>query len=418
MPTKSSCPLLITALTFLLNAVLVSAAPEQLEFSGYAEILYSMYNYGPDQKSSPNGSPSDYRADIDLLRVSGEVEYHFKPTLFFVVEVEIEHGGAGLARELEYEEFGEYETEIERGGEVVIEELRITKSFSDQFNLTVGHILVPVGLINKRHFPSRFFTANRPEGETTILPSLWHENGIEAAGSYKAFSYIGQIVNGLDATGFSSKHWIAGGHQTQFEKAKATDLAVAARLDCKAMPGLTVGASAYYGNSTRNRPKNDMDGISGHVALADIHATFDRSSWLARGLLLSGSLENADIISAKNARLSTAGGFPRTPVAKNALIWSVEAGRDIAHFFDTSPSFQLYPFLRAEYYNSMEDTDPGIFASPRFERNILTGGLNLFYDNYVTVKADCSVRSFGSSTYRAETTYRLSVGFQSLPITR
>lgn len=40
-------------------------------------------------------------------------------------------------------------------------------------------MIVPVGLTNAHHEPINFFGTVRPEGETTILPSTWHETGIE-----------------------------------------------------------------------------------------------------------------------------------------------------------------------------------------------------------------------------------------------
>ena len=77
--------------------------------------------------------------------------------------------------EIEEEETGEYEKEIERGGEVAFEQLWLQKSFSPTFNLRMGHIVVPIGLTNQGHLPTEFFTVLRPEGENTIMPCTWHE---------------------------------------------------------------------------------------------------------------------------------------------------------------------------------------------------------------------------------------------------
>ena len=52
------------------------------------------------------------------------------------------------------------------------------------------------------------FGVYRPEGETTILPSTWHETGIAVFGEIGRFDYELQLVNGLDPQGFRSEDWI------------------------------------------------------------------------------------------------------------------------------------------------------------------------------------------------------------------
>ena len=44
--------------------------------------------------------------------------------LEFEAEVELEHGGTGTSLELDYEEFGEFEQEVSKGGEVALEEIK------------------------------------------------------------------------------------------------------------------------------------------------------------------------------------------------------------------------------------------------------------------------------------------------------
>lgn len=60
-----------------------------------------------------------------------------------------------------------------------------------------------MGLTNAHHEPINFFGTSRPEGETTIIPSTWHETGLEFFGSfgkgYARFDYQAMIVVGLNA---------------------------------------------------------------------------------------------------------------------------------------------------------------------------------------------------------------------------
>lgn len=98
-------------------------------------------------------------------------------------EIEFEAGGAGTAVETKIRRNGEYETEIEKGGEVALEQFHITRLILPELNVRVGHIIVPVGLTNFNHEPINFFGTSRPEGETTIIPSTWHETGLEIFGT-------------------------------------------------------------------------------------------------------------------------------------------------------------------------------------------------------------------------------------------
>src|SRR3989304_893088 len=98
-------------------------------FGRYGEILYRHMDYGPDRYNYPDGSQPDNRAVIGIPRAVFSFGYKFRNDIEFVTELEIEHGGTGAALDLEYEEAGEYEQEIEKAGEVVLEQLYLKKKF-------------------------------------------------------------------------------------------------------------------------------------------------------------------------------------------------------------------------------------------------------------------------------------------------
>jgi len=349
---------------------------------------------------------------MDLKRFVLEFTQDFSADLAFEVEIEYEHGGAGSALELEYEEFGEYEVEIEKGGEVALEQLHVTRRFSPALNLRLGHFVVPVGMTNANHLPHGYFGTVRPEAETSLLPVVWHESGLEAFGLVGDFRYRLQLVNGLDSTGFSSRNWIAGGHQGRFEQVSATDLAAVVRLEYRGVAGLVAGASLYRGGTSGNRPKPDMEDVSAPVTIADLDARYERGGLRARALYLLGDLENAAEVSRKNSRLSTNLGVPRTPVASRARAWSVEVGYDIGPLLAADGGNGLIPFARYEEYDSMHEVDTGFFADPRFDRDLLTFGVDWWIDPKVVLKADWSARGFGLERYRDEHTIGLALGWR------
>lgn len=402
---------ILIAFFLLANSYTTIAQKNNFKIGGYGEILYQHFNYGPNQ-NRPTGSENDSRAIIDVPRFVLMFGYHFTDDISFETEIEFEHLGTGAAIELEYEEFGEYEIEIEKGGEIVLEQFHITKAFSPAFNLRVGHFVIGVGLLNKGHLPIQYFGTIRPEAETTFLPSTWHETGVEVFGKYSDFSYRLQLVNGLDATGFSSQHWIKKGNQKAFELTRATNMALVGRLDYKGIEGLEIGASGYYGNSSGNRPKkSDMKGIDAHVGIAEAHFNLNTNSIIARGTLIYGTLENADIVSAKNVHLARNLSVPKTPVAKAAMAWGVEAGFEILKTFSIKSDYKLYPFLRYEFCNTMQEVDKSVFAVPRYKKNILTFGTNFFPLPNLVIKTDYSIRTVGNENFNTEHTFGLAIGF-------
>lgn len=405
---------MIILLFSMITFSFVFGQAKKLKFGGYGEILYQNFDYGPNQRLLPTGSKNDNRSIVDIPRVILKMEYNFTDDIYLETEVEFEHLGTGSALELEYEEFGEYEFESEKGGEVILEEFHITKVFSPKFNLRLGRIVVPVGFLNKSHMPTQYFTTIRTESVTKILPTVWNETGIEVFGTVDDFNYRVQLVNGLESSGFNSERWIVEGHQSKFETIKATNMAYVGRIDYKGINDLQLGVSGYYGNSNDNRQKpEDLPGVDGHVSIFSVHAQYSDNNFTARGSYIYGNLENSNIISAANARLSTNIQSARTPVAKNAVAYYVEAGYNIMSFLAPKSSFKLYPFGKYEYYNSMEKVVKGVFADPRFKRNVITVGANFFVLPNLVLKLDYSMRKVGGfdSDYNDENTIGFSLGF-------
>jgi hypothetical protein len=247
-----------------------------------------------------------------------------------------------------------------------------------------------------------------------IIPSVWAETGIELFGKAFGFSYRIAVVNGIDAAGFSSEHWVAEGYQSKFELIKATNLAYVGRLDFTGLNNLLIGGSVYYGNSADNRPKpEDMEGIDANVSILSIHGQYLGDPIVLRGDYIFGNLENSDLVSQSNARLSTNTQFPRSPVAKNAAAWYAEGGYNIAPVFLIPAEYKLYPFVRYEYYNSMEEVEQGIFANPRFNRSIVSFGFNFIWNDEIVIKLDYASRKVGEGDYNTENTIGFAIGYNT-----
>lgn len=407
-------PLKNFVILILLTSTLIfpQQKDKKVTLSIYGNILYQHYDYGPNQRATPTGSKDDNRAIIDVKKFVIAPTFYFDSTMFIDSEIEFEHLGTGSSMEIEYEEFGEYEFEAEKGGEVILEEIHINKLITEEFNFRVGRFPLSLTLFNDRHRPMSYFSNVYPESESTILPTVWVETGVEIFGRLFNFNYNLALVNGLDASGFSSERWIASGYQNKYEIIKATNLAAVLRINFVGIEHTTIGLGGYYGNSTGNRPKpEDMEGIDAYVTVLSVHGNFDNDEFKIRTNIIYGSLTNSDLVSERNARLSVNSQNPRTPVAKNALGFYTEAGYNIAQFIGFPQVIKLYPFIKYDYYNSMYSVEGLVFANPRFERSVYTFGFNAIWKNQLVLKADYSSRIVGKGNFNTENTISIGIGF-------
>lgn len=408
------------ALVWLLSGTTLLAQENtynKFRVGGYGEMAASYMDYDLN-RFGPNGSNKKDRGTISIPRFVLAFDYKFTPSWILSAEIEFEYGGTGTAREIEwFEENGEYETEIERGGEVALEQFHITKLIHQAFNIRAGHLIVPIGLTNAHHEPINFFGVYRPEGETSILPSTWHENGISVFGQFGAFDYTAMMVAGLDANGFNNINWIANGKQGAFEIDNFTSPAFVGRLDYHGVKGLRIGGSIYYnGKPTRNssKPSKNLNQTTGKwvdapvtIFTADVQYKSTNNNLIARTNIVYGNLNESDELSAINKRLSSSSGYPHTVVAKNAVSYAGEVGYNIGSFFNQKAS-RIYPFVRYEYYNPMEKTRKTITADKRLQTSAWTAGLNYFALPNLVVKADYTNRSIGGGKYNSEN--QVSVG--------
>ena len=138
---------------------------KRFRVGGYGEAVASFKDYGINRYyGNPDGNTRDHRNTISIPRFVLAFDYKFTQKWILGAEIEFESGGTGSAMELENSENGEYETEMEKGGEVALEQFHITRLIHPAFNVRAGHMIVPVGLTNAHHEPVNFFGYIRKQG--------------------------------------------------------------------------------------------------------------------------------------------------------------------------------------------------------------------------------------------------------------
>ena len=376
----------------------VETPKKRLTLGGYGEATLSRYFYSNSYKRYTDASlhkEDDGYGQFDLPHVVFFVGYDFGKGWTLGSEIEFEHGGVEAAVEIEEEETGEYESEIERGGEVALEQFWIQKSWSKAANLRMGHIIVPIGMTNQHHMPNEFFTVFRPEGEATILPCTWHETGISFWGRTSQWRYEAQFLAGLEADLFSAKGWINGGSASPYEFKLGTSYAAAFRLDNYSIPGLRLALSGYVGNSASNSMKAvKYKDLKGTVLVGAFDFDYQAHHWIVRGNYDYGHLSDSEMITKINKTLGKGSVSPETSVASDAMAAAFEVGYDI---FSQIPATRqadqrLYLFGRYDNYDSMYKTQGTVVDNQCWSRQKITVGINYLPIKEVTIKAEYSKR--------------------------
>ena len=389
----------------------------RLHIGGYGEAVMTRNFYS--QSFNRYKKPENYTNDkshgrFDLPHVCLNMGYDFGNGWTMGSEIEFEHGGNGTAVEIEAEEAGEYEAEVEKGGEVNIEQFWINKAFAGgKFNIKAGEIIVPVGYSNAYHEPNQFFTVYRPEGEATIMPNTWHQVGLSLWGRLKDWRYEAQLLSGLNSESFTAENFVHYGATSPYEFKVANNYAGALRIDNYSLKGLRIGLSGYYGYTFRNTlrtPGPKYDDVTGALGIVALDFTLNRWNWIVRGNVDYAHFSDADDISAYNQANWThhkyQDGNPHhySNIGSHAVAYAIEAGYNILSLTpDPSPkgegnfkdegTSKLFVFGRFEHYNTMASgTYASMYKYTKKYRCVF--GLNYQPVKQITIKGEYSYRFF------------------------
>ena len=395
--------LLITGSGFLFlpqsfgNQDTIPASPtanplQKLVLGAYGAMNYYNFDWQTD---------STKRDAIDQEFFVAELGYHWTEKIRFKTEIEFEHGGTGASVEFDrFEEYGEFEYEISKGGEVFVEEMYLEFDVFKACQLQVGRVEVPFGSSFSRNEPTDYPTATFSEMEANILPRNWTENGITFSGKIGAkqnWTYHAGLISGLDGSAFSSANWIKRGNQKRFELVNAESFAGAGRIDYSNSEKLSLGISLYGGNTTGNRPKPDLP-VSTPLGIGDFHIQYQPSWAKINAMFFYGALGNSEALTNQNRNLSNNLNVKRTPVAAAAIGGFTEIEVPVIKNDNSTPQHhpELSVYGRVDYYDTMFRTQGEVFNNPRWERLSFSFGGVLKIIDEVQFKTQYILRTVGA----------------------
>jgi len=330
-----------------------SARPDKLSIGGYGEFVY----IAPSSRAQ-NGNPSGLNKKADLQRGVFYFGYKFNDWLLFNSEMEFEHASSGSGDE--------------KRGEVELEQAYIEARPWKEFGARVGHVIVPLGIVNEVHEPTAFHGVNRPSVETFIIPSTWHENGAGFFGDVGPVSYRTYALASLTAVasadpkadGFTAASGIREG-STEGTNSPANDLAWASRVDVTPVEGAKVGAALYLDKADHGAIQSSFP-----VTLWETHAEFQYKGASVKGLYTEGHIGNVDALNA-------AQGFTgNQSVGRRLFGGYAEAAFDVLTLLPDSKGQALSPFFRYERYDTQWRVPDGFTKDPANSRVEYTLGLD------------------------------------------
>ena len=378
-----------------------SSSQRRLTVGGYGEAVYSHHFYSDNvfrysRAAKYEDAPGFGRVDLPHAVIM--LGYDFGHGWSVGTEIEFEHGGIEAATEKETEETGEFEQEIERGGEVALEQFWVQKSFGKYLSIRAGPSVVPVGMTNNNHTPNMFFGVYRPEGENTIMPCTWHETGLSLWGNAAAFRYELQLLPSLNSNLFNDAGWIHNGSASPYEFRPANGLSAAARIDWTGIKGLRLSVSGFVGNSfqndivTESYPETSKYyGAKGRVMVGAFDFAYRNRYVTLRGNCDYGHLADAALISTRNKNQTTMTGNPyqHTTVGEHAWDASLEGGINLLAWSNCRS--RLYLFGRYDHYDSFVPAE-GFTDVQWCERQCVSGGVNYCPIPEIVIKAEGGIR--------------------------
>lgn len=356
-----------------------------LSIGGYGEANYQA-TVG-DEKTIAAGSANGKKDNADFERLVLYAGYKFTDRILFNSEIEFEHGST------------------ENGGSVSVEFASLDFFIHKLANARAGMVLLPMGFINQIHEPPFYFGNNRPEVERQIIPSTWREIGAGLFGELAPnLTYTTYVVNGLNAANFTSDG-IRSGRQ-KGSQAKAEDLAFVGRVDYapSVLPGLSVGGSAYFGNSGQNQLFNGQQ-VDAFTQLYEGHVQWKYRGLEFRALGSWGHIDDADVLSAHNLVTKNGKGV----IGEDNYGWYAEVGYDVLPWLVRDTTQYLAPFFRYEKFDTIASAPTGFLDNDSKDRRIYQVGLQYKPIPNVVLKAD--YRNFMSKFGDLPDDFNLGVGF-------
>jgi len=356
--------------------------PDRVKINGYGELHY---NNRIDE--------NDGNTEIDQHRLVLGVHAVLADWIHFSTEIDFEHA----AQELEFE-FGYLDFLLD-----------------EKFNVRAGVMQLPVGLLNEFHEPNLFWSVERPEFQTKIIPTTWSGAGAGIFGTlmegvnYRIYAVnsvqsirpagfgAGGGTGGSGGTGgrFQSSSGIRSGRQ-QINELIAEDFAGVGRLELtRLFSGFQLGFSFYTGNTTHG-----LISEGGLILLLEGDMKY-RQQWFE----MNASVANIDVhdAAALNAFCVTQNAITAstcsTDTGDNIFGWNVQAGIHLPHLLGINTSHDVVSWFMFEHIRPQDSVPSGTSPTAGVNFDVYQAGITYLPIPSVAIKVDWQHRRFQNPNF-------------------
>jgi len=343
---------------------------------GHSDGLASrtaVHGYGEVHLQMPDNGPKVIDAHRFVIGVHSELN----SWIHFNAEIDFEHAAQTLEFEFSYLDF----------------------LLQDNFNVRAGVMLMPIGNLNENHEPPLFWTAERPEFHSKILPTTWQQAGAGGFGSFGDLNWRVYLVNSLQgiSTGedgnsgyFDDKQGLRSG-RLQIDEVRMENMAITGRVE-KKFTGGQLGFSFYRGDSTQDLIPED-----GTVTLLEADM-----KWRKGALELNNSIANIDISDADEMNTFCAAssggrgsGKCRNDIPDTVFGVNLQAGLHLPQAMGWNTTYDIIPHIMWEKIRPADELGPNATTGDRaknFDRFLI--GVTYMPDPKVAVKLDWSTYDY------------------------
>jgi len=351
-----------------------------VSLGGYGEYKFKKYT---NFKNFVSTTANDTRkkSEFNIVRFVPYIGFKFNDWIVMNTEIEFEDGGARSDNTKNYKY-------------AIVEFSYLDFMFDEKYNLRVGHLLVPFGLVNLNHEPTAYLTAERPTVETLIIPSTWHTNGALIYGKLNQFEYYAGVVTSPDAGGLIEGRFLQQGRLGARQFTDDFSMVVRGVYDFE--NGINAGASFLYGKSSVQdelRPGVSTENSSNadiKITLAEVHMSYEDNGWNIQSLATYGDL-GGDLN-------SLPGSIGDSQVSSSVNGQYLTVGYDLLSSYGTNQ--QLFAVCEVERLD-MDAKNETKFSS-NYNFNEYSAGLSYFPDSKVVVKLEYNSRDYSSKAKLAD----------------
>lgn len=320
---------------------------ERTSIGGYGELHANFYE--------------DADNKIDFHRFVLFVNHEFNDWIKLYTELEVEHALAGDGKP----------------GEVELEQAFVRLQWTEGFSTDAGLFLMPVGILNDIHEPNTFYGVERNNIESRIIPTTWWEAGVKGNWRFdNGISVEAGVTSGLD---MGPDGVIRSGRQKVAEAVNEAPGYVA-RVKYTGVPGLELGASAFYQDDVAQTSPEDVQGL-----MTEAHVQYRKGGFQIRALYARWDLDGTTSADAEKQD-----GFYIEPSYR----WT---------FHDVLGELGVY-FRYSDY---------AYYSSKLLENEIFEIGINYWPVEYVVFKADIQdISESDQWSGKGDTAFNMGVGYQ------